>query len=119
MDWGTAGQWAGVVAAIMIAIWGASSKRNDKAIEELKDDRTRLFERVDDIERELAGVKSDVRHLPTREEMHDLDIKITRVDSKLDAVLDRLGAMIAQNLRTEERAVEAERRAEEAERKGR
>ena len=57
--------------------------------------------------------------MPTKDEMHDIEMKVVGIDSKLDAVLDRLGAMIAQNLRTEERAVEAERRAEEAERKGR
>ncbi len=119
MDWGTVGQWAGVLSAVAIALWGATSKRNDRAIEELKGDRTRLFERVDGIDREIATVKADVRHLPTREEMHSLALQITRVDGKLDAVLDKINALVAQNTRAEERAFEAERRAEEAERRER
>jgi len=126
MDWGTAGQWAGVIAAITIAIWGAMSKRNDKQIEglgkeigELKSDRSTLFKRVDGIDRQLARVESEIEHLPTKDEMHDLEMKVVGIDGKMDAMLDKIGTLIGQNARAEERVIEAERRANEAERKTR
>ncbi len=119
MDWGTAGQWAGVAAAIIIAVWGAMSRRNDKAIDELKLDRNTLFQRVDGVERAVAVIQADIEHLPTREEMHGLELKIVTVDGKLDAVLDKIGTLIAQNQRAEERVIDAERAAAAAEKKAR
>ena len=126
MDWGTAGQWAGVLAAITIAIWGAMSKRNEKQIEglgsdirELKGDRNTLFKRLDTVERDVAVIRSEVEHLPTKDEMHVLEMKVVGIDGKMDAMLDKIGTLIGQNARAEERVIEAERRVTEAERKAR
>ncbi|MGA8170929.1 MAG: DUF2730 family protein [Methylocystis sp.] len=137
IDWGTAGQWAGVCAAIVIAVWGAMSKRNekeidglskalvdvkagvDKDINELRSDRNKLFGRVDDIDIKLARVESDIEHLPTKDEMHELEMKVVGIDGKMDAMLDKIGTLIGQNARAEDRVIEAERRASDAERKTR
>ena len=123
-DWGPAGQWAGVLTAIAISIWGAMSKRNEREIQalrdeigELKKDRNDLFKRVDHIDVQLARIEADLEHLPTKDEMHDLEMKVVGIDGKMDAMLDKIGTLIGQNARAEERVIEAERRASDAERK--
>ncbi len=124
MDWGTAGQWAGVLTAIAISIWGAMSKRNEREIQVLRDeigdlkkDRNDLFKRVDHMGVQLARIEADLEHLPTKDEMHDIEMKVVGIDGKMDAMLDKIVTLIGQNARAEERVIEAERRANDAERK--
>lgn len=124
VDWGTAAQWAGVMTAIAIAIWGALSKRDDKRLDglngdicELKADRTTLFVRVDKIERDVAVIRSEVEHLPTKEEMHELELKIVMLNGKMDTLIDKVSTLVAQYARAEERVLEAELRANAAEKR--
>lgn len=108
IDWGTVGQWAGVAAAIAIAIWGAMSSRNEKAIDELRMDRNLLFSRIDNVERDVAAMKVEIKHLPTNDDLHALDVKVTRIETKFDSLLDKLDTLIAQYERAEDRALQAE-----------
>jgi outer membrane murein-binding lipoprotein Lpp len=124
VDWGTAAQWAGVIAALLIAIWGAMNKRDDKLFEgistdicELKTDRTTLFVRVDKIERDVAVIRSEVEHLPTKEEMHELELKLVTLGGKMDTLIDKVSTLVAQYARAEERVLEAELRVVDAEKR--
>lgn len=50
-----------------------------------------LGERVDAIDRRLARVESDIEHLPTRKEMHEMQIDITRLQTELKAIAKTTG----------------------------
>lgn len=125
LEWGTLAQWVGPwitgVIAIIIALRGNSSRRDEKAldglkedIDELRKDDARLFERADKIEQRMAAVETEIKHLPTREEMHRIDTKITAIGATLEARFEslsqQLGTIIAQNERAQDRLAEREDR---------
>jgi phage shock protein A len=124
-EWGTASQWAGTGAAIVIAVWGALSRRDQKAFDELKtslndavhdlrEDDARQFERIDKLESDVTALKVEIKHLPTREEFHQIDVKVTRIDAKIDARFDaitqKIDTVIQQNERAQDRLAEREDR---------
>jgi hypothetical protein len=124
-EWGTAGQWAGTFAAIVIAVWGALSRRDQKAFDELKtslneavhdlrEDDERQFERIDRLEADVTAVKVEIKHLPTRDEFHQIDVKVSRIDAKIDARFDamtqKIDTVIQQNERAQDRLAEREDR---------
>jgi chromosome segregation ATPase len=128
LEWGTASQWAGTLAAIVIAVWGALSKRDQKAFDELKaslnkavddlrDDDARQFERIDKLESEVTALEVEIKHLPTRDEFHQIDIKVSRIDAKIDARFDaitqKIDTVIQQNERAQDRLAEREDRERE------
>jgi hypothetical protein len=127
-EWGTAGQWAGTFAAIVIAVWGALSRRDQKAFDELKtslneavhdlrEDDARQFERIDRLEADVTAVKVEIKHLPTRDEFHQIDVKVSRIDAKIDARFDamtqKIDTVIQQNERAQDRLAEREDRERE------
>lgn len=129
IEWGTAGQWAGTFAAIVIAVWGALSKRDQKAFDELKlsvndavrdlrEDDARQFERIDRLEADIAAVQVEIKHLPTSDEFHQIDVKVARIDAKIDARFDamtqKIDTVIQQNERAQDRLAEREDREREA-----
>lgn len=116
VEWGTLGQWAGPLVAILISLWAAFSSRDQKALDELKADRNTLFKRVDDVERDVATIKVDIKHLPTKDEFHELDNMLASLDAKFDAMLDKMDVVIAQNERAQDRLAEREDREREARR---
>ncbi len=128
-EWGTAGQWAGTAAAIVIAVWGALTRRDQKAFDELKtglnkavddvpEDDARQFERIDRLESEVTALEVEIKHLPTRDEFHQIDIKVSRIDAKIDARFDamtqKIDTVIQQNERAQDRLAEREDREREA-----
>jgi hypothetical protein len=127
-EWGTAGQWAGTFAAIVIAVWGALSRRDQKAFDELKtslneavhdlrEDDARQFERIDRLEADVTAVQVEIKHLPTRDEFHQIDVKVSRIDAKIDARFDamtqKIDTVIQQNERAQDRLAEREDRERE------
>lgn len=126
--WGTASQWAGTLAAIVIAVWGALSKRDEKAFDELKatfnravldlrKDDARLFERIDRLEADMTAQKVEIKHLPTRQEFHAMDVKVSRIEAKIDArfeaITGKIDTVIQQNERAQDRLAEREDRERE------
>lgn len=126
VEWGSLGQWAGPIVAVLISLWAAFSKRGEKAIEEVKtslndaikalrDDDARQFERIDRLEADVTAVKVEIKHLPTRDEFHQIDVKVSRIDAKIDARFDaitmKIDTVIQQNERAQDRLAEREDRA--------
>lgn len=121
LEWGTLAQWVGpwigAAVAIVLALWGKFSRQDEQALSDIKDDIAelraddgRLFERVDKVEADIAAVKADVKHLPTREEVHRIDIKVTEIGSAIRNVLDKVETVINQNERMQDRLIEREER---------
>ena len=134
-EWGNGAQIlsAAVAAvALIVSIVSILRQRNDKAIEDIKSSQTKMeasfeadmkalreddgrqFERIDKIEANLARVEADVRHLPTRDEVHRIDVKITeigtRIEARFEALADKMDLVIAQNERAQDRLAEREDR---------
>lgn len=85
LDWGNFAQlWSAGAAtlAFALSIFAFFRQRNDKAIDDIKTDikalradDSRQFERIDKIEADLATVKSDVKHLPTVADVHEIALE--------------------------------------------
>lgn len=85
LEWGSIAQlWAASTGtlAFVVSIWTLLRQRNDKAIDDIKTDikalradDARQFERIDKIEADVAALKSDVKHLPTVADVHEIAIE--------------------------------------------
>ena len=93
IDWGTAAQWAGVVAALFIAIWGAMRQRGEKAIEDMAGDLRRIFERLDEADHRISKVEVEIAHVPTKDQLHALDVKITALGATMSSVASTLNRL--------------------------
>lgn len=60
----------------------------DKQFTELRKDDSRGFERIDKLEADLAGVKADVRHLPTADDVHAIDLKLAQQGEMLRSLTE-------------------------------
>lgn len=135
MEWGNIAQiWASSTGTLgfILSIWTLSRQRSDKALDglqksqdaiktsfdsqlkELRADDARQFERIDKIEADIASVKADVRHLPTRDDVHKIELGVTALSSKLEArfeaLCDKVDLVIQQNERAQDRLAEKEDR---------
>lgn len=110
MDWGTAAQWAGTAAALVIAVWSRFSNRSDQDVKGIQSDLRRLFERVDGVEGRVGKIEVEIEHLPTKDEFHALDSKITGLASKFDAMAERINTLVALYERAQDRLAEADKR---------
>lgn len=125
VEWGSIAQWVAPwvssAAALLIALWAAFSRRDEATlsairddIDELRKDDARLFERVDKVEQRMATVETEIKHLPTREEVHRIDVKITGIAATLEARFESLSrqidTLISQNERAQDRLAEREDR---------
>jgi len=124
IEWGNLAQIGsfGVSAlAFLVSSVAFFGKRNDEQITGLKtdikalrDDDARQFERIDKIEADIAGVKADVRHLPTREEVHRIDVRLSeigaRIEARFEALDDKMDTAISQMQRAQDRLAEREDR---------
>ncbi len=113
-DWGNAAQiMSAGVAAVALILSALSFFRhgNEKAIDSIKedmkalrDDDARQFERIDKIEADLAGVKADVKHLPTVDDVHKIAIEQARQGEMLRSLTDVCGGL-AGSVKAIERAL--------------
>lgn len=110
MDWGTAAQWAGTATALVLAVWGKFSNRNDQDVKGVQSDLRRLFERVDDVEVRIGKIEVEVDHLPTKDEVHAIDSKIMGLSARVEAMIERLNTLIHLYERAQDRLAEAERK---------
>lgn len=125
MEWGTLAQWVGPwitsAVALLIAVWGRFSDRDEQALEGIKEDIDGLTTNVGELYQQdkklnerMATVETEIKHLPTREELHRIDTKITAIGATLEARFEslsrQLGTIIAQNERAQDRLAEREDR---------
>lgn len=130
IQWGTVAQWVSPVVAILLAIWAVIRSGNKEAfdtlstkidsglrdikgdIQALRADDARLFERSDKKEARLSAIETEMRHIPTRDEFHELDKRLVRLDEKIAASFESLDekitTIIAQNERAQERLARRE-----------
>lgn len=125
LEWGTLAQWVGPwvtsAVAILIALWGNFSRRDEQALDGLKNDIEGLSENVGELYQQdkklnerMATVENEIKHLPTRDELHRIDTKITAIGATLDARFEsisrQIGTLISQNERAQDRLAEREER---------
>lgn len=134
IEWGNLAQifgpWITSGVAVAIAIWGNFNTRDQNALSEIKDsvddlrkenkgendavrrDISRLFERQDMTDREVAALKKEVEHLPTKNELHEVRLKVTEIGATISARFQSLGEkldlVIAQNERAQDRLADKE-----------
>jgi hypothetical protein len=114
IDWGTAPQWISGVVSFMafgVSLRAMSTKASDDKIDALKSDigdvkasitsldkrvlseDARIFERQDEAESRLARLETELQHLPTKDSLHAIEVKLTEQGTMLRALmatLDRL-----------------------------
>lgn len=118
IEWGSAPQWiSGMVAliAFLISVRAMSSKASDDKIDKVeqallakigevksavdgldkreREEGARIFERLDSSETRVAKLEVEIEHMPTKDALHDLDVKITKQSAMLEsmlAIVDRL-----------------------------
>lgn len=95
MDWGTAAQWAGVFAAIGIAIWAARAKRHDEALKELSGNVEGCGKKLAAHETRLAFLETDIKHLPTKDDFHKLQVGMTELSGQMGVIIERVGPIKA------------------------
>lgn len=117
LEWGNVAQfWAAAVSsvALIVSVFAIFRNRDDKAFDEIKDDIVELFQQNKKTVERLTAVETEVKHLPTKEELHKIDTKITAIgatiDARFEAVTQQLGTIIAQNERAQDRLAEREDR---------
>lgn len=134
IEWGNLAQifgpWITSAVAVAIAVWGNYNERDQNALNEIKAsvddlrkenksendtirrDIARLFERQDKTDQRLAAVENEVEHLPTRNELHQLGLKVTEIAATINARFQSLGEkldlVIAQNERAQDRLADKE-----------
>lgn len=124
IEWGNIAQiWAAGISslAFIVSMVAMFRQRNDKAIDEIKDDIEGLSTNVGELYQQdkklnerMATVETEIKHLPTRDELHRIDTKITAIGATLEARFEalsrQLGTIIAQNERAQDRLAEREDR---------
>lgn len=93
MEWGTWGQWAGVGVALFLALCALVQ---------------RLYARVDKIDLRLVKTETELAHLPTRNEFHHIDTKLTSLSVHMEAATKSFQAMVALHERAQDRLAERE-----------
>jgi len=96
---------------------GDQKKEFSAAMTELRQDDSRQFQRIDQLEADVTAVQVEIKHLPTRDEFHQIDVKVSRIDAKIDARFDaitqKIDTVIQQNERAQDRLAEREDRERE------
>ncbi len=132
-DWGNISQIASAsvaTLALFMSVWGIW-RANNKAelgdlsrkidsgntalhadIASLRGDDARAFERIDRVEADMTGLKVEVKHLVTKDELHILDRQLARIDEKIDrkfeALSDKMDTVISQTERAQDRLAQRE-----------
>ncbi|MGR3484052.1 MAG: DUF2730 family protein [Paracoccaceae bacterium] len=69
-----------------------------------------LTEKVSNIDTRVAVVENQIEELPTRQEMHDTEVALTRIDGRLDGMEQLQAASGRQLTRIEDFMIDASRR---------
>lgn len=117
IEWGTVGQWISPVVAIGISIWAAFSRRGEKAFDELKKtlneaieglrgDDGRIFNRLDVVESRCSSIETELRHLPSKDAMHNLEKALLKMEGKIDVISAKVEPIKAISERIQENMLE-------------
>jgi len=116
-EWGTAAQWFSPMVAIAISIWAALSRRGEKAFDELKQTVTeaiealrgedaRIFNRLDAVESRCSSIEAELRHLPSKDAMHNLEKSLLKMEGKIDVISAKVEPIKAISDRIQENMME-------------
>lgn len=105
---GTLAQWAGVAAAIIIAIYGAARSDNKgeiaalsrkldaaekkaeeqqaKAFAAIDHDIGRVFERVDADGQRITRIEGELRHMPSKDDVANLKVAVAEIKGDVKAL---------------------------------
>lgn len=103
MDLDTLSKWAALLAVVLSIgnlVWAwisrpardvgarvdATNARIDDVVLEVNDRADRHRENLKEHDRRLQRVEDDVRHLPTKDDLHGIGLKLTGVKTELDLV---------------------------------
>lgn len=103
-DWGNLAQIAGAIVGVLgfaTSIWAARAKRfddkieavirkNEAAIDGLRPDIGRGFERIDSAEQRLARVENELAHLPNKDMVHALQLGMSELKGQMAALVERV-----------------------------
>jgi predicted nucleic acid-binding Zn-ribbon protein len=96
VEWGNVAQFlsagtAGV--ALIVSIFSMLRSRGEKDVSELRGDLSRIFERLDETEQRLSKVEVEIEHVPTKDQLHALDVKITAQGATLTSILSTMNRL--------------------------
>ena len=98
VDWGTLAQWAAVFVAVGLALWAKLDRKGEVAKQEqsaalvglnrtlteglaqLRSEIGRSFQRIDDAEQRLTSAESELKHLPSKDALHKIELQMTRIE---------------------------------------
>ena len=103
-DWGNIAQIAAAivgVAGFLTSLWAARAKRfddkieavirkNEAAIDGVRPDISRAFERIDGAEQRLARVENELAHLPNKDMVHALQLGMSELKGQMAALVERV-----------------------------
>lgn len=93
-DLGNVAQIASAVislAALVTALWAARSKRHETALNNIREDMGRCFSRVDRCEQRVTGLETELRHVPGKEDVHELKLAMVELKGQMDVLIERVG----------------------------
>lgn len=96
LEWGNVAQFlsaGAALVALIISIFSIFRQRNEKDVSELRADQGRIFQRLDEIDQRVAKVEVEIEHVPTKDQLHALDVKITAQGATLTSILSTMNRL--------------------------
>jgi hypothetical protein len=81
------------VTALVLSFFSIFRQRNDKDIGDLRADQGRIFQRLDEMDQRLSKVEVEIEHVPTKDQLHALDVKITAQGATLTSILSTMNRL--------------------------
>lgn len=120
VEWGTVAQWAGACVAFLafvVSIRAMMNKPNQERLEEIKtslsniDERmrnedARIFNRLDAVESRCSSIEAELRHLPSKDAMHNLEKALLKMEGKIDVISAKVEPIKAISERIQENMME-------------
>lgn len=91
MELGNLAQWVALAVSIATVVFQTVSLRTKASAEKLGD-----------LERRLTGLEGEVRHLPSRDSTHKMEIQLEKMNGQLLIMAERLAPMAATSERLQE-----------------
>lgn len=98
MEWGNVAQIASVVLALGAIINGWFSSRSKASAEA----HSSLERRVTLVEMSTAAIRSDIGHMPDKEAMHRLELRLAEIVGTMDVIKAELKPIAATNSRIQD-----------------
>lgn len=95
MDWGTAAQWGGVLLSLASMVVAVLNRR---------------AERIGALERRVGEVESEMKHMPAKDSVHNLEMAMVEMRGQLAVVIERVGPIKAIAERLQEAVLEGNRK---------